>query len=88
MHFAHEQRAQVVWNPAREILAQRSVIPVEEHRNEIPINRLWEIMDISPRGYWAWRNRPPRHSQRKDMVVLGHIREKFALSLGAMAARA
>ncbi|ATG44226.1 putative transposase [Phaeobacter piscinae] len=31
---------------------------VEEHRTEIPVNRLCEIMDVSPRGNRAWRSRP------------------------------
>ncbi len=56
---------------------------VEEHRDEISVNRLCEIMEISPRGYRAWRSRPLNNSQRKDMVVLAHIREQFALSLGS-----
>ena len=40
-------------------------------------------MDVSPRGYRAFRSRPLSQSQRKDMVVLAHIREQFALSLGS-----
>ncbi|WP_424991269.1 hypothetical protein [Fluviibacterium sp. S390] len=53
---------------------------VEEHRNEIPVARLCKIMDVSPRGYRAWRRRLLCNSQRNDMVVLAHIREQFALS--------
>lgn len=56
---------------------------VEEHHTEIPVNRLCEIMDVSPRGYRAWRSRPLSDSQRKDMVVLAHIRAQFALSQGS-----
>ena len=56
---------------------------VEEHRHDIPVNRLCEIMDVSPRGYRAWRSRPVSVNQRKDLVVLAHIREQFALSLGS-----
>ena len=48
-----------------------------------PIERLCQIMDVSPRGYRAYRSRPLSQSQRKDMVVLAHIREQFALSLGS-----
>ncbi|WP_461496357.1 IS3 family transposase [Pyruvatibacter sp.] len=55
---------------------------VEEHRNDIPVNRLCEIMDVSPRGYRAWRSRPASRQQRTDMVLLAHIREQFRLSLG------
>ena len=49
----------------------------------LPVERLCQIMDVSPRGYRAYRNRPLSQSQRKDMVVLAHIREQFALSLGS-----
>lgn len=56
---------------------------VDEHRNKIPVNRLCEILDVSPRGYRAWRSRPMNRSQRQDMVVLAYIREQFALSLGS-----
>ena len=40
-------------------------------------------MDISPRGYRAYHSQSPSQSQRKDMVVLAHIREQFTLSLGS-----
>ncbi|WP_152455355.1 IS3 family transposase [Roseivivax sp. THAF40] len=56
---------------------------VEEHRHDIPVNRLCQIMDVSPRGYRAWRNRPVSASQRKDLVVLAHIRDQFEQSLGS-----
>ncbi|WP_425284513.1 IS3 family transposase [Aliiruegeria lutimaris] len=56
---------------------------VEEHRNDFPVARLCKIMDVSPRGYRAWRRRPLSNRQRNDMVVLAHIREQFALSLGS-----
>ena len=56
---------------------------VEEHRHVIPVNRLCEIMDVSPRGYRAWRSRPACRRQRTDMVLLAHIREQFRLSLGS-----
>ena len=56
---------------------------VEEHRHDIPVTRLCQIMDVSPRGYRAWRNRPVSASQRKDLVVLAHIRDQFEQSLGS-----
>ena len=56
---------------------------VEEHRRVIPVNRLCEIMDVSPRGYRAWRSRPACRTQRTDMALLAHIREQFRLSLGS-----
>lgn len=56
---------------------------VEEHRNDIPVNRLCEIIDVSPRGYRAWRSRPASQRQRTDMVLLAHIRDPFRRSLGS-----
>ncbi len=44
-------------------------------------------MDVSARGYRAWRTRRVSKTQRAAMVVLAHIREQFAgpfaLSLGS-----
>ena len=55
----------------------------EEHRKDLPVSRLCRIMDVSPRGYRAWRRRPMSRRQRRDLVVLAHIREQFRLSLGS-----
>ena len=56
---------------------------VEEHRGKVPTERLCQIMDVSPRGFRAYRSRPMSQSQRKDMVLLAHIREQHKLSLGS-----
>ena len=56
---------------------------IAKNADMLPVKRLCQIMDVSPRGYRAYRNRPLSQSQRKDMVVLAHIREQFALSLGS-----
>ncbi|XAT60658.1 hypothetical protein GN278_07450 [Rhodobacteraceae bacterium Araon29] len=51
---------------------------IEEHRGTLPINRLCHIMNVSARGYRAYRTRPINQSQRTDMVLLAHIRDQFA----------
>ena len=56
---------------------------IAKNADMLPVERLCQIMDVSPRGYRAFRNRPLSQSQRTDMVVLAHIREQFALSLGS-----
>ena len=53
---------------------------IEEHRGTLPIERLCQIMNVSTRGYHAYRTRPMSQSQRTDMVLLAHIREQFAQS--------
>tara|TARA_R110002095_G_scaffold91321_4_gene79666 strand:- start:211 stop:549 length:339 start_codon:yes stop_codon:yes gene_type:complete len=60
---------------------------VEEHLNELPANRLCQIMDVSPRGYRAWRSRPASHRQRIDKVLLAHFRDQYRLSLGSYGRR-
>ena len=56
---------------------------IAKNAGMLPVERLCQIMDVSPRGYRAYRNRPLSQIQRMDMVVLAHIRERFALSLGS-----
>jgi len=54
---------------------------VEENRAMLPTERLCQIMNVSPRGYRAYRSRPISRRQRKDMILLAHIREQHRLSL-------
>ena len=56
---------------------------IEEHRCHIPAERLCAIMNVTPRGFRAWRSRPVSQRQRGDLVVLAHIREQHRLSLGS-----
>ena len=56
---------------------------IAKNEGFLPVQRLCEIMDVSPRGYRAWKARPMSKTQRADMVVLAHIRQQFALSLGS-----
>ena len=37
-------------------------------------------MNVSARGYRAYRTRPISQNQRTDMVLLAHIRDQFAQS--------
>ncbi|MBR2573438.1 MAG: IS3 family transposase [Loktanella sp.] len=56
---------------------------VEEQRGTFPIDRLCQVVNVSPRGLRAFRNRPASRRQRTDMVVLAHIKEQSHLSLGS-----
>ena len=58
---------------------------MEENRGGVSTDRLCQIMDVSPRGFRAYRSRPMSQSQRTDMVLLAHIREQHKLSLGSYA---
>ncbi len=43
---------------------------IAKNKGVLPINRLCEIMDVSPRGYRAYGDRPLSNSQRNDLIVL------------------
>lgn len=53
---------------------------IDAKRAEFPVARLCEVLEVSQSGYFAWKNRPASERQRKDMVLLAHIRERFHLS--------
>ena len=56
---------------------------MEESCGGVSTDRLCQIMDVSPRGFRAFRSRPMSQSQRTDMVLLAHIRAQHKLSLGS-----
>ena len=46
-----------------------------------PVEFLGRVMQVTSRGFRAWRRRPMSQRQRDDMVLLAHIREQHRLSL-------
>tara|TARA_R110000737_G_scaffold347356_1_gene378740 strand:- start:158 stop:682 length:525 start_codon:yes stop_codon:yes gene_type:complete len=54
---------------------------VEEQRGAFPINWLCQILNVSPRGWRAFRSRLASRRQRMDMVVMAHIKEQSRLNL-------
>lgn len=56
---------------------------IAEHRGNLTRRHLCRLMGVSERGLHAWRHRPPSHRQRRDMVLLAHIRDQHRLSLGS-----
>ena len=53
---------------------------IETWRKTYPICRMCRVLQVSERGYRAWRGRPMSQRQRDDMVLLAHIREQHKLS--------
>ena len=56
---------------------------IEENRASLPTERLCQIMNVSSRGYRAYRSRSVSPRQREDMVLLAHIRIQHGLSLNS-----
>lgn len=53
---------------------------IDAAKKEFPVQRLCKVLDVSPSGYFAWKDRPASPRQRGDMVLLTHVRSAFALS--------
>jgi transposase InsO family protein len=47
---------------------------IEEHRAQWPVRRLCEALDVSPAGYYAWRDRPASARQQRQEALLVEIR--------------
>jgi putative transposase len=55
---------------------------IDAAKEEFPVQRLCQVLGVSPSGYFAWRSRPAGCRQREDLVLLAHIRSAFAHSNG------
>ena len=53
---------------------------VDAAKKDFPVARLCKVLDVSPSGYFAWKNRPASARQREDLVLLAHVRSAFTLS--------
>lgn len=56
---------------------------IAEYRGVLTRGHLCRLMGVSERGLYAWKHRPPSHRQRRDMVLLAHIRDQHRLSLSS-----
>lgn len=56
---------------------------IAEYRGTLPRSHLCRLMGVSERGLHAWKHRSPSHRQRRDGVLLAHIRDQHRLSLGS-----
>jgi putative transposase len=55
---------------------------IDAAKEDFPVRRLGQVLEVSQSGYFAWRSRPASPRQREDGVVLAHIRAAFARSHG------
>ncbi len=53
---------------------------IDAVKKDFPVARLCKVLDVSPSGYFAWKNRPASTRQREDLVLLAHVRSAFTLS--------
>lgn len=51
---------------------------IAEYRGTLTRSHLCRLMGVTERGLHAWKHRPPSRRQRRDMVLLAHIRDPLA----------
>ena len=47
---------------------------IDEHRHQWPVRLLCDALDVSPAGYYAWRDRPAGDRQQRHDALLVEIR--------------
>ena len=47
---------------------------IEEHKDRWPVRLLCETLEVSPAGYYAWRQRPPSAQEQRQDTLLAQIR--------------
>jgi putative transposase len=58
---------------------------IDQYQGALTQVELCALLEVSDRGYRAWRARPISRRQRDDMVILAHIREHHRLSMESYA---
>ncbi len=53
---------------------------IDAKKADLPVERMCALLHVSVGGYYAWRRRGPSRRQLDDMVLLAHIRARFAES--------
>jgi putative transposase len=53
---------------------------IDAAKENFPVTRLCQVLEVSQSGYFAWRSRSACPRQREDLVLLAHIRSAFTLS--------
>ena len=46
---------------------------IGNHRNEFPVTRMCEVLDVSPSGYYVWRGRPPSAREMANRALVKKI---------------
>jgi putative transposase len=48
---------------------------IRDHRPEVPVQILCDILNVSRSGFYAWRRRPPSRRQQRRQELLARIRQ-------------
>ena len=48
---------------------------IEDHRDSYPVRLMCAVLEVSPAGYYAWRDRPASERTKSGAALLDAIRE-------------
>jgi putative transposase len=55
---------------------------IDDHRDEFPVSRMCEVLDVSRSGYYAWRGRPPSKREMANRELYKKIEAVYDESHG------
>lgn len=55
---------------------------IESYREEFPVRRMCQVLNVSPSGYYAWRKRPPSAREMANQELVQAIEAVYAESNG------
>ncbi len=55
---------------------------IEDHRDTYPVRLMCAVLEVSPAGYYAWRDRPVSERTKSDVMLLAAIRQVHQDSSG------
>jgi putative transposase len=53
---------------------------IDAKKADVPVQTACAVLGVSASGYYAWKNREASSRQRRDLVLLAHIRSEYATS--------
>ena len=53
---------------------------IDAKKADVPVQTACAVLGVSASGYYAWKNREASTRQRRDLVLLAHIRSEYATS--------
>jgi putative transposase len=55
---------------------------IDDHREQFPVNRMCQVLEVSASGYYAWRNRPPSGREMANRELSKRIKAVYKSSYG------
>ena len=59
---------------------------IEDHRDTYPVRLMCAVLEVSPAGYYAWRERPVSERTKSNAALLAAIRQVHQDSYAAATA--